>query len=126
MVESFTPMDFQQSGVVTFETQQLPVQGTQIKQTFALQLQSQPSGMRTEKVTPDRQQLKYNKMRNKQPAAVKPKVALSDPPKGTSTSSPQTKPAQDFRYVYVKAPPQPVQTTDRFRPNLPKLKLPEY
>ncbi len=101
IVEPFTLMDFQQ--------------------------QSQPSSVGTEKVTFDRQQTKYNQMLgNKQPAVVKPKVAVSDPPKGPSTSSQPTEPAQDVRCVYLKAPPQPVQTTESFRSNLPKLKLREY
>ncbi len=126
MVEPFTPKDFQQSGVITFKAQQPLVQGTEFKQKFALQSQFQPSRMGTEKVTFDRQQPKSNPvLGNNQPAVVKPKVAISDPSKGSSTSSQQIKPDQDIRYVYVKAPSQPVQTMESFRSNLPKLKLPE-
>ena len=122
-----TPKDFQQSGVITFKTQQPANEMTDMKPKFAWQQQPQPSRVGTEKVTFDRQQPNYNPMLgNNQAAVVKPKVTLSDPPKGPSTSSQQTKPDQDLRYFYVQAPSQPVQTMENFQANLPKLKLPEY
>ena len=127
IVEPFTPMDFQHSGVITFKKQQPVVEKTELKPNFVWQKQPQSSGVVTEKVTFDRQQPKYNSMwANKQPAVVRPKVAISDPPKAPVASLQQTKPVPDIRYVYVKEPSQPVQTSDSFRSNLPKLKLPEY
>ena len=98
MVERSTPKKFQQSGVITFKTQQPLVQGTKFKQKLALQSQSQPSRVGTEKVTFVRQQPTYNLMfGNNQPPMVKPKVAISNHLEGPSTSLQPTKPDQDIR-----------------------------